>query len=83
MERTDPAILKLIFAVLNYVEAKDATDNPFVKGFGKVEGDVDLAYNNMIVALSHCKQYFPEMEEMLENILTEIAAENEPETPEE
>ncbi len=83
MERTDPAILKLIFAVLNYAEAKDDANNPFVKGFERVQADIDLAYNNMIVALSHCQKYFPEMEEMLDNILSEIAADVSPETPEE
>lgn len=83
MERTDPAIIKLIFSVMNYIEVKESVANPFVKGFSRVEQDVDLAYRNMVNCLSDCQSYYPEVEDMIENILSELGSEQQIEIPNE
>lgn len=81
MERTDPRILKLLFAVMAYVDSNKQAANPFVKGFSRVEQDKDLAYKDMVFALEGCSDYYPEVEQMLEEILSEISSKDQSEKP--
>ena len=82
-ERTDPIILKLLFAVTNYVDAKQSSSNPFVKGFSRVEQDVDVAYRNMVYCLNNCEKFYPEMEKMFEEMLSDIPTDEQTLRPQE
>lgn len=62
---TDPRILMLIYAALNYIEAKKQPVNPFVQGFGITE-EAEKADDFLINCLMECTDYFPEVNEMVE-----------------
>lgn len=62
----DPRIINLLFAVMAYVGSKEAQPNPFVKGFR--EDGSSVVYDNMVQALMDCEEFFPQVDEMVENI---------------
>lgn len=57
-----------MFAVMTYINAQDEPKNPFVKGFGTAMNGPQ-AYEYLVEALEECEIYFPEMEQMIEEIL--------------
>lgn len=62
---TDPRLLMLIYAALNYLDAKKTPVNPFVKGFG-VSKAVEEAEGFLKICTDDCSDYFPEVKATLD-----------------
>lgn len=65
---TDPKLLNLIIAVMGYIGAQEEPKNPFVRGLGQSKND-EQAYEYLVTAMNDCREYFPEVEEMIQSLL--------------
>ncbi len=68
---TDPKLLSLILAVMGFIEAENEPKNPFVKGLGSVKNN-QQSYEYLVEAVNACKEYYPEVEEMVDSLLLEM-----------
>lgn len=69
----DRRILTLMLAVMSYVNSKDIPKNPFVRSFAPTQEE-HQAYENMLYALEDCQEFYPELEKMLDEIMTSEAS---------
>jgi hypothetical protein len=67
-QRTDPRLLKLILAVMGYVNVETQPKNPFVRGMGNLQNSRQ-AYDYLVKAVNECEDYFPEVEEFLQTLM--------------